>query len=204
MGSTDKNNKLGKPKKTKMLAELFLTFMKIGFFTIGGGYAMISIIEDNCVEKKKWITHEEMMNVTVIAESTPGPIAINCSTFVGFKQAGFLGACAATLGVVLPSFISIFIIAMFLDNFLEIKLIANAFKGIKCAVGVLIIGAAAKMIAKADKSPLFWGIFGGASVIMLVIDFFALNFSSIALMLAAGAVGLLAFLLTKKRGGEGK
>ena len=87
-----------------MVFTLFFTFAKIGLFTLGGGYAMISIIENICVEQKKWITHDEMMDVTVIAESTPGPIAINCATYVGYKQKGIRGAMAATLGVVLPSF----------------------------------------------------------------------------------------------------
>ena len=93
--------------------KLFLTFFEIGLFTFGGGYAMISLIENNCVEKKKWITHDEMMNITVIAESTPGPIAINCATYVGLKKGGFLGALLATLGVVVPSFIIIFLISMY-------------------------------------------------------------------------------------------
>ena len=87
-----------------ILLDLFLTFAKIGLFTFGGGYAMISLIERSCVEKKQWITHDEMMNITVIAESTPGPIAINCATFVGYKQKGLPGAIAATIGMVLPSF----------------------------------------------------------------------------------------------------
>ena len=100
-----------------ILFELFLIFAKIGLFTFGGGYAMLSLIENNCVEKKKWITHDEMMNVTVIAESTPGPIAINCATFVGFKQAGLLGALTATFGMVFPSFVIIYTVSMFLDNF---------------------------------------------------------------------------------------
>ena len=121
-----------------ILLDLFLTFAKIGLFTFGGGYAMISMIENNCVECKKWITHDEMMNVTVIAESTPGPIAINCATFTGYKKAGFLGALVATLGIVLPSFVVIYLISMFLDNFLALTIIANAFKGIKIAVGILI------------------------------------------------------------------
>ena len=85
-----------------ILIELFLIFAKIGLFTFGGGYAMISLIENNCVEKKKWITHDEMMNITVIAESTPGPIAINCATYVGYKKAGIIGAIISTLGIVLP------------------------------------------------------------------------------------------------------
>ena len=91
------------------ILDLFLTFAKIGLFTFGGGYAMISLIENSCVEKKQWITHDEMMNVTVIAEYTPGPIAINCATFVGYKQKGLTGAFAATIGMVFPSFcISVF------------------------------------------------------------------------------------------------
>ena len=94
----------------QILAELLLTFMKIGFFTFGGGYAMISVLEDNCVDKKGWITHDEMMNVTVIAESTPGPIAINCATYVGYRQAGLIGAIVATLGIIMPSFLVIYII----------------------------------------------------------------------------------------------
>lgn len=110
----------------KLLWNLFLTFSKIGLFTFGGGYAMISMIEDACVEKKKWITHDDMMNITVVAESTPGPIAINCATFVGYKQKGFAGAVTATVGMVLPSFVVILLIAKLLDNFLGITIIANA------------------------------------------------------------------------------
>ncbi|MBO5666834.1 MAG: chromate transporter, partial [Firmicutes bacterium] len=132
--------------------ELFLTFAKIGFFTFGGGYAMIPVIEHICVEEKHWITHDDMMNVLVVAESTPGPNAVNCATFVGFRQRGLLGSLITTLGVVLPSFTIIFIISKFLDNFLEIELIANAFHGIKIAVGFLILTAAVNMIKKMKKA----------------------------------------------------
>lgn len=110
-----------------LLFDLFLTFAKIGLFTFGGGYAMIAVIEHNCVEKKKWITHDEMMDMTVIAESTPGPIAINCATFTGYRQAGFWGALIATVGMVVPSFAIIYVISKFLDNFLEITVIAHGF-----------------------------------------------------------------------------
>jgi chromate transport protein ChrA len=102
-----------------LLLDLFLTFAKIGAFTFGGGYAMLSVISDNCVEKKKWITADDMMNITVIAETTPGPISVNCATFTGYRQKGVLGAIAATAGLVLPSFIVIFLISLFLDKFLE-------------------------------------------------------------------------------------
>ena len=134
-----------------ILLDLFLTFAKIGMFTFGGGYAMISVIENNCVDRKKWITHDEMMNMTVVAESTPGPIAINCSTFTGYKIAGIPGAMVSTLGMVIPSFVIIFVISMFLDNFLELTIVANAFRGIKIAVALLILEAAISMIKKMKK-----------------------------------------------------
>ena len=177
-----------------ILLQLFLTFAKIGLFTFGGGYAMISMIENNCVEKKKWITHDEMMNVTVIAESTPGPIAINCATFVGCKQVGFIGALAATFGMVLPSFAIIYLISMFLDNFLEIVWIANAFKGIKIAVGILILDAGITIIQKMQKKPLPRAIMLCACAAMLTINVFSLKFSSIVLMLIAGVISLIIFM----------
>lgn len=182
-----------------MLFELFLTFMKIGLFTFGGGYAMIPMIEDICVEKKKWITHEEMMDVTVIAESTPGPIAINCATHVGYRKAGLLGSLLSTLGVVIPSFVIILIISMFLDSFLEITIIANAFKGIKIAVGILILNAAITMIKKMPKKAFPLTIMICSSLIMLAVNFLSLNFSSITLMLIAAAIGLVFYTVIGSR-----
>lgn len=182
----------------RILLELFLTFAKIGLFTFGGGYAMISLIENNCVEKKKWFTHDEMMDMTVIAESTPGPIAINCATFIGFKQAGFIGALIATLGVALPSFIIIYAISVFFDQFLEIAIIANAFKGIKIAVGILILDTAITMIRKMQKKILPLVIMICSFVAMLLINIFAWNFSSIALMLIAAVISLVIFCIKGK------
>ena len=190
-----------------ILLDLFLTFAKIGLFTFGGGYAMISMIENNCVERKQWITHDEMMNVTVIAESTPGPIAINCATFTGYKKAGLIGALVATLGIVVPSFVVIYLISMFLDNFLELTIIANAFKGIKIAVGILILDAAVTMIKKMQKKKLPRAIMLCSCVIMLFINIFAWNFSSISLMLIAAAVSLTLFILNgapEQKGGAVK
>lgn len=190
-----------------ILTDLFLTFAKIGFFTFGGGYAMISMIENNCVERKQWITHDEMMNVTVIAESTPGPIAINCATYVGYKKAGFLGSLIATLGIVVPSFVVIYLISMFLDNFLEITVIANAFKGIKIAVGILILDAGITMVKKMQKKHLPRAIVVCSFAAMLMINIFAWNFSSIALMLIAAAVSLAVFLAkgaSEQKGGAKK
>ena len=128
--------------------ELFFTFFKIGLFTFGGGYAMIALITAACVEKKGWITHDDMMHITVIAETTPGPIAINCATFVGQKQKGVLGAVCATLGVVLPSFIIIYLISLVLDRFLAIGWVADAFAGIRVGVAILILRAGIRMARK--------------------------------------------------------
>ena len=190
-----------------ILFSLFLTFAKIGLFTFGGGYAMISMIEDICVERKKWITHDEMMNVTVIAESTPGPIAINCATFTGYQKAGVFGAVTATLGIVVPSFAVIFLISMFLDNFLELTVIANAFKGIKIAVGILIFNAAITMIRKMHRKKLPGAIMLCSCGVMLCVNLFAWNFSSVSLMLAAAAVSLTLFVLQgapEQKGGAKK
>lgn len=190
-----------------ILPDLFFTFAKIGLFTFGGGYAMLSMIENNCVEKKQWITHDEMMNVTVIAESTPGPIAINCATFTGYKKAGFVGALAATLGIVVPSFAVIFLISMFLDNFLELSIIANAFKGIKIAVGILILDAAVTMVKKMQKKKLPKAIMIFSCAVMLCVNIFAWNFSSVSLMLIAAVVSLTIFILNgspEQKGGAKK
>lgn len=183
-----------------LLADLFFTFANIGLFTFGGGYAMLSMIEHHCVEQKQWITHDEMMNITVIAESTPGPIAINCATFTGYRQAGFFGALAATLGIVFPSFAVIYVISRFLDHFLEITLIAHAFQGIKIGAGLLILDAAVVMIKKMPKKllPRIIMIFSAAAMLMIS------AFSSISLMLTAAAVSLCIFLLkemSQKKGG---
>ena len=177
-----------------MLLTLFLTFAKIGLFTFGGGYAMLSVIEHTCVAQKQWITHEDLVNITVIAESTPGPIAINCATFVGYRQKGFLGALAATLGVILPSFVIIFLISLFLDRFLEIAWVANAFVGIRIAVGILITDVAVRMFRKMPKDALRIAILAAACVIMLLINIFSWKISTIVLLLAAALVSLAAFV----------
>mgnify|MGYP002731984580 FL=1 len=194
-------------KAKQLLWELFYISAKIGLFTFGGGYAMISIIEDTCVERKNWITHEEMMNMTVIAESTPGPIAINCATYVGYKLAGLLGAFVATFGMVLPSFVVIFAISKFLDNFLEITLVAHAFQGIKIAVGILIFDAAITMIQKMKKKIFPRVIMISAFLVMMMVNIFSWNFSSINLMLIAGVLSLIIFAVQtapERKGGAKK
>ena len=189
-----------------LLPDLFLTFARVGLFTFGGGYAMLALIENICVEKKKWITHDEMMNITVIAESTPGPIAINCATYVGYKQKGFAGALTATIGMILPSFCIIFAISEFLDHFLEIAWIAHAFQGIRIAVGILILDAAVKMVRKMQKKPMPRAFMFCAFAAMLMINIFSVRISSIILMLTAGLISLIIFMLKKTaaKGGAGK
>ena len=177
----------------KILFTLFLAFARIGLFTFGGGYAMISVIDHICVEKKKWITGEELLEMTVIAESTPGPIAINCATFTGHKIAGVPGAIAATLGMVTPSFFIIYLISKFLENFLELTIVANAFQGIRIAVGLLILDAGLNMAKKARKSPMTRAIILSACVAMLAIHILSWQISSISL------IGNI-----RKKGGEGR
>ena len=184
--------------KMNILADLFLTFAKIGCFTFGGGYAMISLIEDACVEKKKWITHDDMMDMTVIAESTPGPIAINCATFVGYRQYGLKGAAAATIGMVLPSFLIIFFISHFLDYFLEIGWISSAFRGIRLAVGLLILNAGFIMMKKMKKMPFQIIVLAASLVVMMMVNLFSIHLSSIVLLLTAAVVSLVMFSVKKK------
>ena len=185
-----------------MLLTLFLTFFRIGLFTFGGGYAMLAVIEHACVEGKQWITHGDLMNVTVIAESTPGPIAINCATFVGYKQKGIAGAVAATLGVVLPSFIIIFLVSLFLDRFLEIAWVASAFRGVRVAVGLLILDVGIRMAKKMPKEPIRIILLIAALVLMVLINLLNWKISTIVLLLCAAAVSLIVFLFHERKGGE--
>ena len=183
--------------KKGIITDLFTTFAKIGLFTFGGGYAMIALIENECVEKKGWITTDDLSTVTAIAESTPGPIAINCATFTGYMKAGFAGAISATLGMITPSFLIIYLISMFFDNFLEITFIASAFKGIKIAVGILIFQAAVNMIKKMKKKlrPRLFMITAFSA--MMVINIFAVRFSTIWLLIIAAFTNVLIFRLTE-------
>lgn len=182
-----------KTSKIKQLWTLFITFFKIGLFTFGGGYAMIPLIQDQVVNKHKWLRAQEMNDMILIAESSPGPIAINSSTYVGYRVAGFLGAFFATLGVVLPSFCIILIISYFFRDLLSFPLIAAAFKGIKIAVAILIIDAAWR-IGKAIK-------FDAYSIIMLIVifilqivfSFLNIRISSIYFIIMGMLIGLVLY-----------
>ncbi|ETP71342.1 chromate transport protein ChrA [Lachnospiraceae bacterium JC7] len=184
------------------LTDLFLTFAKIGLFTFGGGYAMISVMQEECVNRKKWVSDEDLMNVTVMAESTPGPIAINCATYVGYRQSGMIGAVVSTLGLIIPSFCIILFLSAFLSDFLKIKIVADAFRGIKIAVGILMVDAAIKMLRKKTFKPVQRMILAGSFLIMLTSGITAVRVSSIAVMLTGAMVNLVVFLT--KTGGKGK
>lgn len=186
-------------RKLKELWLLFFTFFKIGAFTFGGGYAMIPLIEDACVTKHGWMTHNEMENMTALAESTPGPISINCATHIGFRRAGLLGAALATLGVVLPSFCIILLIANFFDKILEVAIINAAFRGIRVAVALLILRVGIRLTKKADRRPFKAGLLLGAAIVMLAIHVFALPISTIYLILAAALLGLSVTFIPKKK-----
>lgn len=197
--SKSKTKKVNKKKKEKTsLLELFATFFEIGLFTFGGGYAMIGIIEDICVEKNKWITHPEMLDLTVIAESTPGPISINCATYVGHKQRGILGSIVATLGLVLPSFLIILIIAIVLKYILRVKMIAFAFRGIKIAVGIIIVQAAIKLFKKMEKTKARVILFATIAAIMTILDAVYIKVPYIPILIAV-AVGNIIYVAIQDR-----
>ena len=161
---------------------------------------MISLIEDTCVEKKKWLTHEEMMHMTAIAESTPGPVAVNCATFVGLKHRGIPGSIAATLGVTAPSFIIIYLISTVLGHFLEIPLVAGAFRGIQVGVGLIIFRVGLKMSRKMKKTPLKVAILSFSLVTVVAVNLLGWKISTIYLLCLSGLVSLGAF--TGQKGGE--
>lgn len=189
-------------KKSKLILILFLTFFKIGAFTFGGGYAMLNLLENEFVEKRGWLTKDEFLDMLAIAESTPGPIAINSATFIGYKTAGAVGSEFATLGVVLPSFIIIYIISLFLDKFLALSIVASAFKGIQACVVYLIGSVGIKLFKQMEKKPLPIIIMSTVLVCMIAFSLFAIKFSSIIYILISGALGIIAFYSNKGRGKE--
>lgn len=183
-------------EKLKTLLKLFLTMFKIGLFTFGGGYAMIAILERELVEKKGWIENEEFTDLIAIAESTPGPIAINSATYIGYKICGVLGSAFATLGVVLPSFIIIFIISLFFEAFLAIEWVGYAFKGIQACVAFLILNAGIKMLKIVKGKPLSIILTVLTVACFVTLSLLAVDFSSIFYILIGGVVGLSVYLIS--------
>ena len=187
-------------EKLKNALILFITFFKIGAFTFGGGYAMIPVIEKEMCEKHKWLKGEEILDIFAISESTPGPIAINSATFVGYRVAGVIGAACATFGVVLPSFVIISVISLVLKEFSRYQGVQYAFMGIRAGVLALVIKAFISMYKKCPKGLFSYIIMGSAFVVSTFIDIMGINVSVIYIIVACALVGLIHSLIQRKRG----
>jgi chromate transporter len=182
----------------KKYLQLFFVFFKIGLFTFGGGYAMISVISHEVVEKRRYISEEEFSDVVAIAESTPGPIAINSSTYIGYRVGGVLGSILSSLAVCMPSFIIIYVISLFFSKFLELELAAKAFRGIQCGVAVLIVSAAFKLFKNVKKNWVSYTLITFAALALLAIDIFSLHISTIYLVVLGMVVGIAAYFRPKR------
>ena len=181
-------------EKLKRCRVLFWTFFKIGAFTFGGGYAMIPLIQKEVVENKKWLNDKDILDIIAIAESTPGPIAINSATFVGYKVAGVLGSFFATFGVVLPSFVVISLIALVLKEFSEIKAVQYAFRGIRAGVLALIFKALISMYKQCPKYLYTYILMALALILSAFV-----NINAIYIIIGCAVFGLIASIIYKRR-----
>ncbi len=189
-------------QKAKSLGTLFFTFFKIGLFTFGGGYAMIALLEEEFIQRRKWLDKDEFLDMTAIAESTPGPVAINSATYLGYKLAKVPGAATATVAVCLPSFLIIYAISLFFEQFTQLTVIANAFKGIQVCVIYLIFSAGVRMLKALDKSPFATGVLAAVMLVMMGLSLAGVSVSSILLILLSGAAGVAAWLIGRRKEGK--
>lgn len=183
----------------KSLKTLFLTFLKIGAFTFGGGYAMIALLTAEFVQKKQWLTSDEFLDMVAVAESTPGPVAVNSATYIGYRIAGVPGAAVSTFAVCLPSFVTIFVISLFFDQFLALKYVQYAFDGIQVCVVYLILSAGIRMLKQLAKNALNIVILTIVITAMVACSLLAVSFSSIACILVCGAAGLAVYMIGRAR-----
>ncbi len=189
-------------QEAKSLGTLFFTFFKIGLFTFGGGYAMIALLEEEFIQRRKWLDKDEFLDMTAIAESTPGPVAINSATYLGYKLAKIPGAATATVAVCLPSFLIIYAISLFFEQFTQLTVIANAFKGIQVCVIYLIFSAGVRMLKALDKSPFATGVLAAVMLVMVGLSLAGVSVSSILLILLSGAAGVAAWLIGRRKEGK--
>lgn len=189
-------------QEAKSLGMLFFTFFKIGLFTFGGGYAMIALLEEEFIQRRKWLDKDEFLDMTAIAESTPGPVAINSATYLGYKLAKVPGAATATVAVCLPSFLIIYAISLFFEQFTQLTVIANAFKGIQVCVIYLIFSAGVRMLKALDKSPFATGVLAAVMLAMVGLSLAGVSVSSILLILLSGAAGVAAWLIGRRKEGK--
>lgn len=169
----------------KEYLDLFFTFARIGGLTFGGGYAMLPILQKEVVEKRGWATEEELMDYYAIGQCTPGVIAVNTATFIGYKNRGILGGVIATLGVVAPSLVIIISIAAFIRNFTELEIVKNAFAGVRVCVCVLILNAVKKLLKSSVVDKITMILFILVAVLSILTDF-----SPIVFVLLAGLTGI--------------
>lgn len=189
-------------QEAKSLGTLFFTFFKIGLFTFGGGYAMIALLEEEFIQRRKWLDKDEFLDMAAIAESTPGPVAINSATYLGYKLAKVPGAVTATVAVCLPSFLIIYAISLFFEQFTQLTVIANAFKGIQVCVIYLIFSAGVRMLKALDKSPFATGVLAAVMLVMVGLSLAGVSISSILLILLSGAAGVAAWLIGRRKEGK--
>lgn len=189
-------------QEAKSLGTLFFTFFKIGLFTFGGGYAMIALLEEEFIQRRRWLDKDEFLDMTAIAESTPGPVAINSATYLGYKLAKVPGAATATVAVCLPSFLIIYAISLFFEQFTQLTVIANAFKGIQVCVIYLIFSAGVRMLKALDRSPFATGVLAAVMLVMVGLSLAGVSVSSILLILLSGAAGVAAWLIGRRKEGK--
>lgn len=178
----------------KKYIDLFITMLKIGLFTFGGGYAMIALLENEFVSRRKWIEKNEFLDMVAIAESTPGPIAINAATYIGYRVLRFRGSLIATVGVCIPSFAIIYVISLFFDKFLSLTIVANALKGIQICVIYLIFSAGVKLLKGISKTPFNVITIIAVMSAMIITSILAVNFSTIYYILICGICGVVLYL----------
>ena len=187
-------------KSLKTLLNLFLTFFKLGIFSIGGGPTMLTLLQGELVEKKGWITNDELMEMTAIAESTPGPIAVNLATYLGYKKGGFFGALLSTLGVIITPFALMFCISLFLENLLSFEAIKYAFIGVKVGVVFLLLKVTITLVKSLKKDWFGITLLCVVTTAMVLFTIFAINFSAIYFILIGAVLGLLIYgIIPKKR-----
>ena len=189
-------------QEVKSLETLFFTFFKIGLFTFGGGYAMIALLEEEFIQRRRWLDKDEFLDMTAIAESTPGPVAINSATYLGYKLARVPGAATATVAVCLPSFLIIYAISLFFEQFTQLTVISNAFKGIQVCVIYLIFSAGVRMLQALDRSLFSSGVLLSVFLAMTSLSLAGISVSSILLILLSGAAGVAAWLLGRRKEGK--
>ena len=183
-------------KQTRTRA-LFATFFKIGAFTFGGGYAMIALLENEFITRRHWMNQDEFLDMAAIAESTPGPVAVNSATYLGYKLGGVPGAFVSTTAVCLPSFVIIYLISLFFDQFLALTLVGKAFRGIQVCVIYLIFLAGIRMLKSLKRTVFNYVILIAVICSMVVCTVLSVNFSSIFYVLICGCVGIGGFLVQR-------